>query len=309
MIWALTLFIITIDTYIESLTGKNMLGYGELYGDRIVSFFKDEPIVGGYINAFYLIIIGYFFSLSHKFSGNYRYFILLVILFFLWAIFLSGERSNAIKAIFGFLIFYFINDQFKIKEKLISILLMLTLIGTLINSSDYTKTRYKAELVDPLIKAYQSEDKKKYQKLSEETSFLALYLQLYNSGFSVFKDYPFFGVGNKNYRHVTCVKNKNPNYICTTHPHQFYIEFLAEHGLIGTFILLIILFNLVFSKLKLIFQSKNYIQISCFVFLLSSLIPLLPSGAFFADYNLTIFWINLSLMYSVNIKTNIFSKD
>ena len=67
IIWAITLFIIMIDVFIESFTGKNIFGYGELYGERIVSFFKDEPIVGGYINAFYLIIVGYFFSLNHKF--------------------------------------------------------------------------------------------------------------------------------------------------------------------------------------------------------------------------------------------------
>ena len=52
---------LSLDTYIESILGKNILGYGETHGARIVSFFKDEPIVGGYINGFYLIIIGYLF--------------------------------------------------------------------------------------------------------------------------------------------------------------------------------------------------------------------------------------------------------
>ena len=62
IVWILTLSILSLDTYIESIFGKNILGYGEAYGSRIVSFFKDEPIVGGYINGFYLIIIGYLFS-------------------------------------------------------------------------------------------------------------------------------------------------------------------------------------------------------------------------------------------------------
>ena len=59
IIWALTLSFLSLDTYLESISGTNLLGYGEAYGERIVSFFKDEPIVGGYINGFYLIIIGY----------------------------------------------------------------------------------------------------------------------------------------------------------------------------------------------------------------------------------------------------------
>ena len=34
------------------------------YGKRIVSFFKDEPIVGGILNGFYLIIIGFYYELK-----------------------------------------------------------------------------------------------------------------------------------------------------------------------------------------------------------------------------------------------------
>ena len=118
-------------------------------------------------------------------------------------------------------------------------------------------------------------------------------------------------VGNKNYRLEACQNNKivKHNYTCNTHPHQIYFEFLAEHGLVGTMILLFILFNLVFSKLTIILKSKNYIQIGCFIYLFISFIPFLPSGAFFGDYHLTIFWLNLSLMYSVNKRTNIFLKN
>ena len=46
------IFIVSLDVYIESFTGKNILGFESPFRERIVSFFKDEPIVGGYINAF-----------------------------------------------------------------------------------------------------------------------------------------------------------------------------------------------------------------------------------------------------------------
>jgi O-antigen ligase len=305
IIWFLTLFIITLDTYIESFIGKNILGYGEAYGSRIVSFFKDEPIVGGYINAFYLIIAGYLFSLIHKFPKNYKYIILILSFSFLVAIFLTGERSSAIKATFGFLIFYQINNHFKIKEKLISISLILILIFSLVNYSDYLKFRYKLTFLDPIATAYHSYNEKSLEKKTPNS----LYFKLYQSGFSVFKNYPFFGVGNKNYRLETCAKIIKQKYICNTHPHQIYFEFLAEHGLIGTIIILYILFNLIFGKLKIILQSKNYVQIGSFIFLFNLFIPLLPSGAFFTDYSLTVFWLVLSIMYSVNKKTNIFSKN
>ena len=118
IVWMITLSILSLDTYIESIFGKNILGYGEAYGSRIVSFFKDEPIVGGYINGFYLVIIGYLFYVNDKIINKYKHIILIFSIFFLIAIILTGERSNAIKAIFGFILFYFFNDFFKFKEKI-----------------------------------------------------------------------------------------------------------------------------------------------------------------------------------------------
>ena len=135
------------------------------------------------------------------------------------------------------------------------------------------------------------------------------YYYLYRSAFVIFKTYPYFGVGNKNFRVETCEVGGNPIYLCGSHPHQTYFELLSEHGFLGTAIILFILFNLIFGKLKIILESKHYIQIGCFAFLLSSLIPFLPSGAFFSDSVSTTFWINLSLMYSINKSTNIFLKN
>ena len=83
-IWLIIIFFVSIDVFLESYTGRNMLGYGELYGRRVVSFFKDEPIVGGYINAFYLILIGFLYN---KFTIQHKNKILLLSIFFLFAIF------------------------------------------------------------------------------------------------------------------------------------------------------------------------------------------------------------------------------
>ena len=128
----------------------------------------------------------------------------------------------------------------------------------------------------------------------------------------MFKNYPIFGVGNKNYRVETCnypSKNLKFDYQCLTHPHQIYFELLSEHGLVGTILILSILFFLMFKILKIILLSRNYIQIGAFVFVLINFTPLLPSGSFFSDFNATIFWINFSIMFACNKKTNIFAKD
>ena len=43
--WSIIIFVVIIDVLLESFTGENIMGYGTLYGRRIVSFFK-EAIVG-----------------------------------------------------------------------------------------------------------------------------------------------------------------------------------------------------------------------------------------------------------------------
>ena len=309
IVWMITLSILSLDTYIESIFGKNILGYGEAYGSRIVSFFKDEPIVGGYINGFYLVIIGYLFYVNDKIINKYKHIILIFSIFFLIAIILTGERSNAIKAIFGFILFYFFNDFFKFKEKIFSVFFLILIFTILLNTSDWLKSRYNGQFFKPLVYFFQPNNQIPKNEIRSYALKDNIYIRLYQSGFEVFKKYPIFGVGNKNYRVETCTNEKKPNYICTTHPHQLYFEFLAEHGLFGSMVLFFILFSLIFGRIKIILASKNYLQIGCLIFLTTSFIPFLPSGAFFADYNLTIFWLNLSIMYSIGKKTNVYTSN
>ena len=311
IVWILTLSLLSLDTYIESILGKNILGYGENHASRIVSFFKDEPVVGGYINGFYLIIIGYLFYLNKDFLNRYKNIILIVSIFFISAIILTGERSNTIKAFCGFFLFYSFNDFFKFKEKIFSILLLILTFIIMLNVSNFVKIRFLGQFVQPVIYLFKTDEQKKNYKIDAYYKDFNnnIYNRLYKSGFEVFKEYPIFGVGNKNYRVEACSDKKNPKYVCNTHPHQVYFEFLAEHGFVGSAILFFILFNLVFSKIMIIINSNNYMQLGCLTFLIISFMPLLPSGAFFSDYSLTIFWINLSIMYAVGEKTNVYRSN
>ena len=97
------------------LRGQNLLGYGQDYGKRIVSFFKNEPIVGGFVNSFYLIIIGFLFT---QLENQNKKFALIFSIIFLIGILLTGERSNGIKALIGFSIFYLSLKNYDIKKKI-----------------------------------------------------------------------------------------------------------------------------------------------------------------------------------------------
>ena len=288
--WLFIICIVLIDVFIESFSGTNIFGYGgEAYlGKRIVSFFKDEAIVGGFLNGFYLILLGFLFN---EFKEKNLLFISLFIVLLIIGILLTGERSNSIKAIFGlsfFIFFVRVLDK-KIKIALASSIIIIFFFS-LFNSS-YLKTRFVNQM-----KIYTKQEN--------------VYFKLYNSGFEVFKTNKLFGVGNKNYRVETCkneVVDKNKKkYFCNTHPHQIYLELLSEHGIIGTILIFYILYKLVFSKIFLTLNTKNYLKLGTLIYIIFVFTPIIPSGAFFNNYLLTIFIMNLSLFYASDKELNIF---
>ena len=300
--WSLIILIVVFDSFIEFSFGKNLLGYGDgLYVDRIVSFFKDEPIVGAYLLGFNFIIVGYFFEKFYKQNLKLKLALFLILFILVGCILVTGERSNGIKAIIGLMIFLFLNNKISTKIKISIFLFSLVFTGLIISNSNYLKVRYGQQLFTQLF------DNNQRDQFIQNN----LYLKLYKSGLAVFKDNPIFGVGNKNYRVITTknIETKiNEDYILNTHPHQIYIELLSEHGLVGTIILLSIFFYLIFKNLKIIIISRNSIQLGCFTYLIINFLPILPSGSFFNDFSSTLFWINLSIMYACNKKTNIFNK-
>jgi len=297
--WFLVISVVIIDSYIELIFGKNILGYGEAYGERIVSFFKDEPIVGAYLLGFILLLSGHLFKNFENKNIFFKILIIITIFLLITCVLFTGERSNTLKMFFGFFLLFIFNHYFNLRIKIYVISISFLLLLFTFLSSDYLKLRYNDQLLKPL-----STKEKRIEFFNEN-----IYLKIYRSGIEVFQNYPVFGVGNKNYRIETCDRNKiNKNYYCITHPHQVYIEFLAEHGLFGTFILLAILFYLIFRYLKIIMLSKNLIQQGSFIYLIINFLPILPSGSFFSDFNSTLFWINLSIMYASNPETNIFRK-
>ena len=298
--WSLILCVLIIDVFVEYFFGTNLISWGVkdlTYGNRITSFFIDEPIVGAYLTGFIFLIFGNFLNRYNKKTIAFLFLLIALI-----SVIFTGERSNTIKVFSGIIFYFLLLDFLKIKTKFIIILIFFTTFGTIVSQSEYLKVRYIGQFYDLLTK------KKNFEKLENNQ-----YIRLYKSGYSVFKKYPLFGVGNKNYRVETCRKQNisQPKfkYVCSTHPHQVYFELLAEHGLVGFILILSIFFFLMFKILKSILISRNYVQIGAFTFVLINFIPLLPSGSFFSDFNTTLFWINFSIMFACDKKTNIFAKD
>ena len=86
----------------------------------------------------------------------------------------------------------------------------------------------------------------------------------------------------------------------STHPHQIHFEILSETGLVGYILLFGMLIYFMVKGLNSFVKSKNILNLSAFIFVLATLLPLIPSGSFFTSYTATLFWINFSFLLKKN---------
>ena len=154
--WSLIIIIVAIDSFIEFYFGENILGYGKLYGDRIVSFFKDEPIVGGYLSAFIFIIIGYFFDKFIEKDLRFKLLLFFIIFVLFSAVLITGERSNGIKVALGLILFFILNKRLNFKFKILTLLSVITIFLFAIVNSSYLKNRYyhRSYIILLIVKNY-----------------------------------------------------------------------------------------------------------------------------------------------------------
>ena len=110
------------------------------------------------------------------------------------------------------------------------------------------------------------------------------------------------GVGPRNFRnYCDDEKYKISNFSCSTHPHNIYVQILAELGLIGfTFmisIFLIFLINIC-KHIYLSFKGKNLFsdsQICLISSMLISIWPFIPTGNFFNN------WLSIICYFPIGI--------
>jgi O-antigen ligase len=87
---------------------------------------------------------------------------------------------------------------------------------------------------------------------------------------------------------------------CNTHPHNFYVQFLAEIGIIGFFFLFAFYYfiskSLVIRVIKYIKYDKISYDIVLFAFYISVFFPLIPSGNFFNNNNSLLLYLPLAFI-------------
>ena len=115
----------------------------------------------------------------------------------------------------------------------------------------------------------------------------------------MFTDNPLTGIGISNYQ-IACIniekyKSKMKNYKCASHPHNNYIHFLSEGGIIASLFFLLFLGSIIY----IIILGKSPIIIK-FVSLASIIIlfwPIMSTGSLIKNWNgvLTLYIIGLCI--------------
>ena len=252
LFWSCIIFIVSFDIFFEHFSGKNILGFESMHHSRIISFLRKEHKIGHFMLGFSFLIISYLFLESKKKSVMFLFFCYLIFITFIASIYLTGERSNAIRASFCLIAFFIFGNKKILKYKIL--FLILTILTILIISvfSEKIKNRFAGQILDPI-------------KINGITGAFkdSEYGVLYYTAFSVFKSHPVLGVGNKNFRNE-CKKEeyKNSDFKyserkCNTHPHQIYLELLSEHGLVGTTIILFIILFIIYKNIKIYEKKKT----------------------------------------------------
>ena len=125
------------------------------------------------------------------------------------------------------------------------------------------------------------------------------HLRHYFVALEIFKESPFFGSGFRTYRYESFKDKYNKNfasYAGSTHPHQIHFEFLSDLGIVGYSLILLNIIKLLLDQRKL---KLNVLRYGSILFIISYMIPLIPSGSFFSTFYATIFWINYSFLIRI----------
>ena len=276
--------VLGIDGYFQFFSGSNILGF-PFKGSSISSLFGDDLIMGPYLSRLFLLLFALFLiKEKHKYEVYYIgiLFILVDIL-----IYISGERAS-----FFFLnlstIFIIILIKEYQKFRLITFLIALLLIVGLTLSSDKLSNRMIKGPVQSMgfVKNAQSKN-----------IFTPSHDSLIKTAFNMFKDKPILGHGPKMFRKI-CNNEKYATGAssCDTHPHNFYVQLLAETGFVGFLFLLSSLCYVLycgFRQLKsILFKQTRYLtdyQVCLLSGILITVWPLAPNGNFFNNWLMIIY--------------------
>ena len=305
------LILVILDSFLQFLSGKNIIGF-EIKDNRVSGIFDDELILGSFLLKVFPFTIWLIYFSNFEIS-KYKNLLIIFFSMYIITVYLSGERTSLFLIFLATILFIFYLHNLRailLKSFLIFLLFVMSTFITDFGKSDpfnriFIKTFNQITNSFFLTKRDIQLDKK---NLGDLTKDLKKNIQIFSTdhnghyllAYNLFKQSPIFGKGPEGFRYY-CRKVEYNSKIgmCSTHPHNIFMQLLSETGLIGIFFYLFGSIFVIISLSKL--YKKNMDLKSKYNFYIASIaiivnfFPLVPSGNFFNN------WISIISYYYIGI--------
>jgi O-antigen ligase len=278
--------VLIFDGFYQYFVGENILGWKNSI--RISSFFGDEKILGSYLSRLWPIFFGLSILILKKKSKSFYLFLLIFILSEA-LIFISGERAAFFYInLSAFFVILLSNKLLKLRLfTLISSILLLIIINFYY---PIAKERMFDQTINQMIGTE--------ERLPNEKGiyiFTKTHTHHYITAYKMYLDNKILGVGVKNFRKICSDERYEISKLsCSSHPHNTYIQILAETGIIGFLFLLTVLIyfcKYIVKQIILKFKGKYYFndfEICILSGIAICLWPIVPTGNVFNN------WLNIA---------------
>ena len=298
-IWFIIILLFCFDIYFQFFFKFNILGFEQHLAGRLSGVLGKELIAGSFLAQIFAPVLGlitflFFFT---KLTKLKNFFLIFSLVYILLACLITGERMNFIFLTSLFLILSFVVLFYKkqLKKFFLLILLLFIIFISAFNFSKTVETRYN-----------------EFGSIAKNITSSSWW-KLYNSAYRLWLNKPLTGYGLKNYRvncdlELTDINPENIHQLCSTHPHNLYLELLSETGLIGLALFLsffFLFFKKIFKKIKFNLKDENIlIIISCSISIFLILWPIKTSGSFYTSWNGLFLWMLLGIVLNKRHQIN-----
>jgi O-antigen ligase len=300
------LILVSLDGLYQYLLDVNIFGNEKHSPVRLTGLFGKEPILGRYIA--YLSI--FTFALIYQSFQKTKMMMSLSVAFLVMSeviVFLTGERAPLFYVSFFTVLIIIFIPHYRI-YRIVGILASVIIILSIFQINPNAKSR----MIDHTIKQIN-------EKQLPVLPYSSAHEEHYISALKMFNSNPFFGVGTNTFR-FNCSKQEYAyKFSCSSHPHHFYLQALAELGIIGFFFLTVFFIYLTFIGSKQLFFmiKSNKSKKIPFEFLLYPMAlfifwwPLVPHMSLYNNWNNILMMLPLGFFmryFYGNTKNGNFSK-
>jgi len=123
------------------------------------------------------------------------------------------------------------------------------------------------------------------------------YYRVMGAGLTVFETAPVLGIGPATYRELCpSILGETTEFRCDNHPHNYYIQFLTETGIIGLITGIVMIISIIWAAFAGWRQNRaNVVAATAFVIPFGLFFPIQSTGDFFGQWNNIFMWSAIAL--------------